>query len=109
MDLNILPCPYCGGRAITFSGCGLIWVSCCQCFAQTQSKQTLGLAIYAWNKRSDKGLADGIAQGRREAADDYCKECCCFSVCSEDANEKLYCQIRQNILGTASSEKIKES
>jgi hypothetical protein len=51
----------------------------------------------------------GIAQGRQEAADDYCKECCCFSVCSEDANEKLYCQIRQNILGTASSEKIKES
>ena len=49
------------------------------------------------------GKADGIAQGRREAAEAYCSGCSAGmfdGICSKEA-----CSTRNRILGTASKEK----
>jgi hypothetical protein len=51
--------------------------------------------------------ADGIAQGRREAADAYCDHICAMLSCRHTGKDKLACGIRHLILGTASEERAK--
>jgi hypothetical protein len=58
------------------------------------------------NYRDSKTSADGIAQGRREAAEAYCKGCSCMGPCDRQKT----CMQYNAILGTMSDEapKVKE-
>jgi hypothetical protein len=56
-----------------------------------------------YREAMDKQKADGIAQGRREAAEAYCK--ICNNTYASACCDKSMCEQYKAILGTASAEK----
>lgn len=65
MDINLKPCPFCGGEAVLFVDDG-VRVICLKCQAQTSTlvdrlynnsigKGSIMTVVNAWNRRADDG------------------------------------------------------
>ena len=58
-QIELLPCPFCGGEAILTSRetnyfATRYFVMCEQCHAESKNCQHKEDAVYAWNKRADQ-------------------------------------------------------
>lgn len=50
-ELELLPCPFCGGEAVIFEGDADWGVDCLVCRVMVRGETTEGNAIAAWNRR----------------------------------------------------------
>jgi hypothetical protein len=64
MRIELLPCPFCSGEAITGSETGLWCVTCHQCHAEGPSFQAEEEAVRRWNCRAFVARPQGGAGGR---------------------------------------------
>ena len=53
MDINLKPCPFCGGQAKIFGYSHMWYVKCPACGASTACENTDKKAADAWNRRAD--------------------------------------------------------
>ena len=66
MDIELKPCPFCGGKGdcnntgqMDTNGKGVWWVECLSCGANIEGKEnTQEAAIEAWNRRGLAGTND---------------------------------------------------
>jgi hypothetical protein len=56
---DLLPCPFCGGRARFTSANGECWLSCMSCQASSCMRGNTEAAVSAWNMRAQAATAPG--------------------------------------------------
>ena len=50
-DIELKPCPFCGGKAKCIEYYGLFHVICCDCYIAGRDRPSIDEAIEAWNIR----------------------------------------------------------
>ena len=65
---ELLPCPFCGGEAVTVLRYGYWFATCHDCCARTGSYRDKGAATEAWNTRAERTcdiecFDDGVDEG----------------------------------------------
>ena len=68
---SLLPCPFCGSHANTYSMPGFCRVQCTSCAAQVETEPTCGGLTYAknlWNRRFFGDMRDVLADQVRQKA-----------------------------------------
>lgn len=50
-DIELKPCPFCGGKAKCIEYYGLFHVICCDCYIAGRDRPSIDGAIDAWNTR----------------------------------------------------------
>lgn len=59
LEAELLPCPFCGGPAVLFSGLGEHWGHCRPCGASGGASSNPSNAVERWNRRAAISKAEG--------------------------------------------------
>ena len=73
-DIELKPCPFCGGKAKCIEYYGLFHVICCDCYIAGRDRPSIDGAIEAWNTRPIEDALKAENARFREALEFYAKE-----------------------------------
>lgn len=71
MDVDLKPCPCCGGKVCLYNLGWGVRIKCVDCSVQTDAYPTLTAAARAWNSRMSPFTPDELDAIRRMFADRY--------------------------------------
>lgn len=82
-EIELKPCPFCGGEARFAGGEVFDWVSCTSCRAESRCECSKVEAAEAWNRRADVAP---VVHGRWGDPGDVCTVCGCSYMDYADAD-----------------------
>ncbi|MDR1465425.1 MAG: Lar family restriction alleviation protein [Oscillospiraceae bacterium] len=71
MNIQLKPCPFCGGIADIWQGCDYHYVMCRRCKSKTADFEKDDEAVDAWNKRAER--ISTVTRARDSAYKHNCK------------------------------------